>query len=129
MAFSFLKKLFGAEAKEAGPLPPMVDAAPLPQEEGDSGAAAPEGGSHPQCLDDLRNFVAFVVTSLVDKPEQVSVALVEKEDLSIIQVRCFKKDIGKVIGKSGKTISALRTLVSSAAARSHVRATVDVLDE
>ena len=67
MAFSFLKKLFGAEAKEAGPLPPMVDAAPLPQEEGDSGAAAPEGGSHPQCLDDLRNFVAFVVTSLVDK--------------------------------------------------------------
>ncbi|MGN0867628.1 MAG: KH domain-containing protein [Oligosphaeraceae bacterium] len=128
MAFSFLKKLFGAEAREAGPLPPMVDA-PAPEETA-AESAAPRGNAAPApCLKSLQEFVAYVVTSLVDKPEEVSLSLAEKEDLSIIQIHCFKKDIGKVIGKSGKTISALRTLVSSAAARSHVRATVDVLDE
>ncbi len=128
MAFSFLKKLFGAEAKEAGPLPPMVDA-PAPEEAPGEPTAPREKAAPAPCLKSLQEFVAYVVTSLVDKPEEVSLSLAEKEDLSIIQIRCFKKDIGKVIGKSGKTISALRALVSSVAARSHVRATVDVLDE
>jgi predicted RNA-binding protein YlqC (UPF0109 family) len=77
----------------------------------------------------MEKFVSYVVCSLVDKPEQVSLTRNVKGDLTVIQVHCFKKDIGKVIGKSGKTISALRVLVSSASARSGQRMTVDVMDD
>ena len=125
MAFSFLKKLFGSDAKGTGALPPMVDAEAV-----DGGSDAIEApAANPESLKDLQEFVKFVVTSLVDKPEQVTLGLAEKRDLTIIQVHCFKKDIGKVIGKSGKTITALRTLVSSAASRNRLHVTVDVMDD
>ncbi len=128
MGLSFLKRLFGNEAKEAGTLPPMVDA---PAVETDASASAtPEAAApSPEALKSLQDFVSYVVSSLVDKPEQVTLGLAEKRDLTIIQVHCFKKDIGKIIGKSGKTITALRTLVSSAAARNRLHVTVDVMDD
>ena len=127
MGLSFLKRLFGNEAKEAGALPPMVDA---PAVEAEAAAASPEAVKpSPEALKSLQEFVSFVVSSLVDKPEQVTLGVAEKRDLTIIQVHCFKKDIGKIIGKSGKTITALRTLVSSAAARNRLHVTVDVMDD
>lgn len=127
MSFSFLKRLFGSEAKDGGALPPMVDA-PAPEESAaNDGAAAPANAA--EVLNSLKEFVKYVVTSLVDKPEQVSLEVAEKRDLTVIQVHCFKKDIGKVIGKSGKTITALRTLVSSAASRNRLHITVDVMDD
>ena len=130
MGLSFLKRLFGNEAKEAGTLPPMVDA---PAVEADASAAdssaAPAPSPSPEALKSLQDFVSYVVSSLVDKPEQVTLGVAEKRDLTIIQVHCFKKDIGKIIGKSGKTITALRTLVSSAAARNRLHVTVDVMDD
>ncbi|NLZ59819.1 MAG: KH domain-containing protein [Lentisphaerae bacterium] len=76
----------------------------------------------------MEAFVEYVVKALVDLPEQVSLESVDKERITIIQVRCEKSDIGKIIGKSGKTISAIRTLVSSAAGRGGLRVSVDVLD-
>ena len=83
----------------------------------------------PKVLEGLKECVRYVATSLVDKPEEVSLDIASKRDLTIIQVHCFKKDIGKVIGKSGKTITALRTLISGAASRHHLRVTVDVMDD
>ncbi|NMA42461.1 MAG: KH domain-containing protein [Oligosphaeraceae bacterium] len=76
----------------------------------------------------MEAFVEYVVKALVDAPEKVSLESVEKERITIIQVRCEKSDIGKIIGKSGKTIAAIRSLVSSAAGRSGLRVSVDVLD-
>jgi predicted RNA-binding protein YlqC (UPF0109 family) len=122
MAFSFLKRLFDSAPADEGKLPPMVDA---PVEKGSSSAENASGPS----VEDMEKFVSYVVCSLVDKPEQVSLTRNVKGDLTVIQVHCFKKDIGKVIGKSGKTISALRVLVSSASARSGQRMTVDVMDD
>ncbi len=127
MAFSFLKKLFGADAKDAGALPPMVDAEAADCACEACDAAAPVVNS--EALQDLQEFVKYVVVSLVDKPEQVTLGLAQKRDLTVIQVHCFKKDIGKVIGKSGKTITALRTLISSAASRNRLHVTVDVMDD
>ncbi|MBR6470621.1 MAG: KH domain-containing protein [Victivallales bacterium] len=127
MAFSFLKRLFGAEAQEGGSLPPLVEGAPPPEVPAtdENGAASAPASS----LEALQNFVRFLVCSLVDHPEQVTLTIAEKRDLTIIQIHCVKKDIGKVIGKSGKTISALRTLISNASAHTRQRVTVDVMDE
>ncbi len=76
----------------------------------------------------LEDFVAFVSRSLVDNPEAVQVSMLEKDRLSVIQIRCEKRDIGKIVGKSGKTIAAIRTLVSGAGGRIGLRMTVEVLD-
>ena len=76
----------------------------------------------------LEDFVAFVSRSLVDNPEAVQVSMLEKDRLSVIQIRCEKRDIGKIVGKSGKTIAAIRLLVSGAGGRIGLRMTVEVLD-
>ena len=76
----------------------------------------------------LEDFVAFVSRSLVDNPEAVQVSTLEKDRLSVIQIRCEKRDIGKIVGKSGKTISAIRALLSGVSGRYGQRVTVDVLD-
>lgn len=76
----------------------------------------------------LQEFVGYVVKNLVDFPDQVTMDTVEKNRLNVIRIRCAKTDIGKIIGKSGKTISALRLLVQNAAGRNGNRVTVDVLD-
>lgn len=125
MAFSFLKRLFESEPKGESTLPPIVDAPPQQESSSNSEAVAAGGVS----VEEMEKFVKYVVCALVDKPEQVTLSQVEKGDLTVLQIHCFKKDIGKVIGKSGKTIGALRTLVTSASARSRQRVTVDVMDD
>ena len=76
----------------------------------------------------LEDFVAYVSRSLVDNPEAVQVSTLEKDRLSVIQIRCEKRDIGKIVGKSGKTIAAIRLLVSGAGGRIGLRMTLEVLD-
>ena len=76
----------------------------------------------------LEDFVAYVSRSLVDNPDAVQVSMLEKDRLSLIQIICEKRDIGKIVGKSGKTIAAIRTLVSGAGGRIGLRMTVEVLD-
>ena len=124
MSFSFLKRLFGTEPQEGGALPPIVEGAPA--EVPADGTTVPE---QPANFEGLQNFVRYMACSLVDHPDQVTLTTATKNDLTIIQIHCVKKDIGKLIGKSGKTITALRTLVSSAASHARQRVTVDVMDE
>ena len=80
---------------------------------------------------DLRNmesFVEYVVKALVDELDQVQINTIDGEDGAVIQIRCCKEDIGKIVGKRGKTIMAIRSLVSGAAGRQRKRVSVDVLD-
>ena len=125
MSFSFLKRLFGAEPQEGGALPPIVEDA-SPESPAVADAVVPD---QPANFAGLQNFVRYMACSLVDHPDQVTLTTATKNDLTIIQIHCAKKDIGKLTGKSGKTITALRTLVSSAASRARQRVTVDVMDE
>ncbi len=91
----------------------------------------PEQGSvTPQSsgLNDLEHFVDYVVRALVDQPDAVGVASVPEEKFTVIQVTCAKDDIGKIIGKNGKTISAIRALVNGAGKRFEQELTVEVKD-
>ena len=110
MVLSFFKKIFGgSSAKPAA----------------SSGRAASTGGEP-----DLSGFVEFVVRALVDNPSAVKVTKEEGERGLVIRIACEKSDIGKVIGKSGKTIASIRSLVHGAAGgRSSGRQVdVEVLD-
>ena len=79
-------------------------------------------------LKDLEHFVDYVVRALVDQPDEVNVDSVPGERATVIQVKCAKDDIGKIIGKNGKTISAIRALVNGAGKRFDQEFTVEVMD-
>ena len=88
----------------------------------------PTSGSSTDGISDLEHFVDYVVRALVDKPEMVGVTTVPEDRFTVIQVTCAKEDIGKIIGKNGKTISAIRALVNGAGKRFEKELTVEVLD-
>ena len=77
---------------------------------------------------EMEAFVEYVVKALVDNPDQIEIDTVDNKDGIAIQIRCRKEDIGKIVGKRGKTIMAIRSLVSGAAGRQHKRVSVDVLE-
>jgi len=77
---------------------------------------------------DLEGFVDYVVRSLVDSPAEVKVHTEDKDGSSIIHIDCKKEDIGKIVGKHGKTIMAIRSLVRSAAGRMHQMVSVEITD-
>jgi predicted RNA-binding protein YlqC (UPF0109 family) len=76
----------------------------------------------------LKELVEYIVTKLVDRPESVSVSEISGEQATIIELRVAPEDLGKVIGKEGKTARAIRTLVHAAASKERKRAVLDILE-
>lgn len=78
---------------------------------------------------DILAFVDYVVRALVDTPASVKIELVEDEKGQVININCEKEDIGKIIGKNGKTIMAIRSLVAGAGSRLNRQMSVEVIDQ
>ncbi len=76
----------------------------------------------------MKELIEYIVRILVDHPKDVRVTEIDGEKTVIFELRCHKEDIGKVIGKSGKTVGAIRTLLSTAAAKEGKRAMLEVVD-
>lgn len=76
----------------------------------------------------LKELVEYIVKKLVDKPESVVVSEVSGEQATIIELRVAPEDLGKVIGKEGKTARAIRTLVHAAASKERKRAVLEILE-
>lgn len=75
-----------------------------------------------------KELVLFMVKSLVDVPDEVSVNVVEGSKSTILELRVAPEDIGKVIGKQGRIAKAIRTILSASATRDGKRATLEILD-
>ena len=75
-----------------------------------------------------KELVEFMVKSLVDVPEEVSVNVIEGEKSTILELRVAQEDVGKVIGKQGRIAKAIRTIVSASATKDGKRATLEILD-
>ena len=76
----------------------------------------------------LTELVKHVVTKLVDAPEAINLAQVEKEGNLVIELRVASDDLGKVIGKEGRTARSLRTLVGAAAKLEGRTAVLEILE-
>ena len=76
----------------------------------------------------MKAFIEYVVKALVDNPDQVDVREVDGERVVVFELRLNQKDIGKVIGKNGRTITAIRTLLTSAAAKHGKRAMLEIVE-
>ncbi|MCL4469405.1 MAG: KH domain-containing protein [Deltaproteobacteria bacterium] len=76
----------------------------------------------------MKDLVESIAKQLVDKPEKVEVKIIESEHTSVIELRVDKEDMGKVIGKEGKTAKAIRTILSAAGNKLKKRFVLEILD-
>ena len=77
----------------------------------------------------MQAFLDFVVKGLVNHPEAVTVTPVDKNGLTVYELRMHQDDIGKVIGKQGMTINAIRSLLLAGSAKKGLRCTIEIVEE
>jgi hypothetical protein len=77
----------------------------------------------------MQPFLDFVVKGLVDRPDAVTVTPVEREGLTLYELRVHPTDVGKIIGKQGATIQAIRALLQVAAAKRGQRCALEIVEE
>ena len=79
-------------------------------------------------MEELRNLVEVLAKALVDYPDEVHVAEVEGEQTTVIELRVAKQDLGKVIGKEGRTARSLRTILSAVSTKLRKRSVLEILE-
>ena len=76
----------------------------------------------------MKELISFIATFLVDQPDAVEVSEVEKDDTIVMELRVAKEDLGKVIGKQGRTARAIRALLTAAAGKQNKKARLGILE-
>ncbi len=76
----------------------------------------------------LKELVEYIAKSLVDKPEEVHVSEIEGEQTSVLELKVAKEDLGKVIGKQGRTARAMRTILGAASTKMRKRSVLEILE-
>ncbi|MCK4420189.1 KH domain-containing protein [candidate division WOR-3 bacterium] len=76
----------------------------------------------------MKELIIYIAKSLVDEPDKVEVAEIAGERTVVYELKVSKQDIGKVIGKAGKTAKAIRTIVTAASMKIGKRAVLEILE-
>ncbi len=76
----------------------------------------------------LKELIEFIAKALVDNPDMVKVSEIEGEKTSVIELNVSKDDLGKVIGKQGRTARAMRTILSAASTKVRKRAVLEIIE-
>ena len=76
----------------------------------------------------MKELIEYIAKSLVDNPEEVSVTELEGEQTSVIELKVAKEDLGKVIGKLGRTARAMRTILGAASMKLKKRSVLEILE-
>lgn len=76
----------------------------------------------------MKDLITNIARALVDNPDEVSVAELEGNHTSVLELKVAKEDIGKVIGKQGRTAQAMRTILSSVSGKAKKRTVLEIMD-
>lgn len=76
----------------------------------------------------LKELVEYIAKSLVDNPNEVTVTEVEGEQTSVLELKVAKEDLGKVIGKQGRTARAMRVILTAASTKAKKRCVLEILE-
>lgn len=76
----------------------------------------------------MKDLVKSIAQALVDHPEQVSVTEIEGNQTSVLELKVAKDDLGKVIGKQGRTAQAIRTVLNAASAKLRKRSVLEIIE-
>jgi predicted RNA-binding protein YlqC (UPF0109 family) len=77
---------------------------------------------------EMKDLITYIAKALVDNPEAVEVSEVVGEQTSVIELKVDKSDLGKVIGKQGRTARAMRTILSAASTKIRKRAVLEIIE-
>ena len=77
----------------------------------------------------MQAFLEYVVKGLVQKPDEVSITPVEQGGMTIYELRMNQADVGRIIGKQGVTINALRSLLTAGSAKQGLRCSVEIVED
>jgi len=76
----------------------------------------------------MKELIEYIAKSLVDNPEEVSVTELEGEQTTVIELKVAKEDMGKIIGKQGRTAMAMRTILGAASTKMKKRSVLEILE-
>lgn len=76
----------------------------------------------------MKELIKFIVSSLVEKKEQVDIQEIQGDKTTIFELKVAQEDMGKIIGKQGKTVRAIRTLLNATAAKTRMKAVLEILE-
>src|ERR1043165_1871803 len=102
-----------------------------PDDRDDRDRPRDDGGGHDRSPDrspDLAELIRYLAVNLVDRPDEGRVELIEERSANVYELEVAEVDLGKVIGRGGKTARALRTVVQAVAPRSRKRTLVEILE-
>jgi predicted RNA-binding protein YlqC (UPF0109 family) len=76
----------------------------------------------------MKELIKYIAQALVDNPDEVSVSEIEGNQTSVLELKVAKEDLGKVIGKQGRTARAMRTILSAASAKVKKRSVLEIIE-
>jgi len=76
----------------------------------------------------MKDLIGYIAKALVDNPDDVTVSEVEGNQTSVLELKVAKEDLGKVIGKQGRTARAMRTILSAASAKIQKRTVLEIIE-
>jgi predicted RNA-binding protein YlqC (UPF0109 family) len=76
----------------------------------------------------MKDLISYIAQALVDFPEKVEVSVVEGRHTTILELRVAKKDMGKIIGRQGRTAQAIRTILSAASGKARKRHVLEIIE-
>ena len=76
----------------------------------------------------MKDLIKYIAQALVDHPDQVEVNEIEGEQTSVIELKVAKEDLGKVIGKQGRTARSMRTILSAASTKIRKRSVLEIIE-
>ncbi len=77
----------------------------------------------------MKEFIEVIAKKLVDNPSEIDVNFIEGKSTAILELRVAPSDVGKVIGKQGRTANALRTLLSAVASRNGQKVVLEIIED
>ncbi len=77
----------------------------------------------------MKELVQYLAKSLVNKPDDVDVKETEGDAASVLELRVAKEDLGRIIGKQGRTAKSIRTILNAAASRTNRRVVLEIVEE
>ncbi len=77
----------------------------------------------------MQSFIEYVVKALVCFPDQVSVTPVDRHGVTLYELRLEPSDVGRVVGRAGKTINALRSLILTGSAKKGIRCSMEIVED
>ncbi len=76
----------------------------------------------------MKDLIAYIAKSLVDKPEEVVVTEIKGQQITVVELKVDREDIGKIIGKRGRTAQAMRTILNAASVKQEKRSTLEIIE-